>query len=46
MSVEDSNQALANARDDISMNLYEALQKCKQGIRYDTRMEVVFQNQG
>ena len=25
------------------MKLYEALQKCKQGIKYDTQMEVVFQ---
>ena len=43
MSVKETNQVLVNARDEIIMKLYEALQKCKQGIKYDIRMELVFQ---
>ena len=41
MSVKETNQVLAKARDEIIMKLYKALQKCKQGIKYDIRMEVV-----
>ena len=43
MSVKETNQVLVNAKDEIIMKLYEALQKCKQGIKYDIRMELVFQ---
>ena len=43
MTVQETNQALVKARDEIIMKLYEALQKCKQGIKYDIRMELVFQ---
>ena len=43
MSVQETNQTLVKARDEIIMKLYEALQKCKQGIKYDIRMDVVFQ---
>ena len=43
MSVQETNQTLVKARDEIIMKLYEALQKCKQGIKYDVRMELVFQ---
>ena len=43
MNVKEANQVLAKARDEIIMKLYEALQKCKQGIKYDIWMEVVFQ---
>ena len=43
MTVQETNQTLVKARDEIIMKLYEALQKCKQGIKYDIRMELVFQ---
>ena len=43
MTVQETNQVLVKARDEIIIKLYEALQKCKQGIKYDTQMELVFQ---
>ena len=39
MTVKETNQVLVKARDEIIMKLHEALQKCKQGIKYDTQME-------
>ena len=38
MSVQETNQVLVKARDEIIMKVYEALQKCKQGIKCDIRM--------
>ena len=43
MNFEDANQKLTNARDEIIMKLYDALQKYKQGLKYNIRIKVVFQ---
>ena len=43
MRVNDANQKLTNARDQIIRELYDTLQKSKQGLKYDIRIEIVFQ---
>ena len=43
MSVIDANQKLVNFRDESIMKLYNALQKYKQGLKYDIWIELVFQ---
>ena len=45
MNANEVNQKLSNARDEINeiiMTLYDTLQKYKQGLKYDIRIEIVF----